>query len=239
MINTMELKTHMNPRPYTRREIFTLIKRQNPSFPYNSMTWILEKAEKDGVLFKTGLDSYSLKKDNRLDYIPNYSAAAKDVISFMENQFPELNFIVFETFLLNEFVNHMIAKNTIIVQIEKDLCQFTFDALNDKYTGKVLYNPSSEDLSRYWTENCIILENLVSEAPVKKEAPHEVCIEKLLVDCVSDRILTALTSSSELEYIYSDSISKYRVEATKLKRYSKRRNSWNKIEKLIKEVRND
>lgn len=233
------LRNLSDSRTYKRSEIFSFLDKSGVFVPDNSKTWFMEKAEREGVLFRVGTDSYSRIEDIRRVYIPMYSEKAVEVISFMDENYPELEYVLFESFLLNEFINHMIAQNTIILQIEKTLCQFVFEALNDKFPGKVLYNPSSEDLGRYRTDNCIVLERVVSEFPASKENPHYLTAEKLLVDCVSDRIIKDLISSSEILNIFDGMIGSYRVDESRIKRYAKRRNSWSEIEKYIKEIKND
>ena len=40
------------------------------------------------------------------------------MIETHEKQYPDLQFVVFESALFNEFLNHQIAQNTIYVQVE-------------------------------------------------------------------------------------------------------------------------
>ena len=41
-----------------------------------------------------------------------------------------VSFVVFESVLLNEFLNHQIAQNTIYIQVERDLSSYIFNVLN-------------------------------------------------------------------------------------------------------------
>ena len=200
---------------------------------YNSVGWIIDEGLKSNLLFKVGSDSYSRKKETRNTYSPRYSDFSKELLSKMEERFPELEYTLFETLLLNEFVNHLYAQNILVLQVEKDLCPFTFDFLNELFPGKVLYNPSSDDLGRYQSDNCIILENRISEAPFDKEHPHFITMEKLLVDTVSDKAIKELIPTSEVSNIYENAKLIYKSDLTKIKRYAKRRNAWTKVEALL------
>ena len=62
----------------------------------------------------------------------------------IEEQYPELDFRIFELVQLNEFVNHQIAHNVIFVSVESGLGAYVFDSLKERYTGKILLNPSVE-----------------------------------------------------------------------------------------------
>ena len=130
---------------FTRQALYNLFKENNKDLSYNSVGWIIDEGLKSNLLFKVGSDSYSRKKETRNTYSPRYSEFSKELLSKMEERFPELEYTLFETLLLNEFVNHLYAQNILVLQVEKDLCPFTFDFLNELFPGKVLYNPSSDD----------------------------------------------------------------------------------------------
>ena len=218
---------------FTRQALYNLFKENNKDLSYNSVGWIIDEGLKSNLLFKVGSDSYSRKKETRNTYSPRYSEFSKELLSKMEERFPELEYTLFETLLLNEFVNHLYAHNILVLQVEKDLCPFTFDFLNELFPGKVLYNPSSDDLGRYQSDNCIILENRISEAPFDKEHPHFITMEKLLVDTVSDKAFKELIPTSEVSNIYENAKLIYKSDLTKIKRYAKRRNAWTKVEALL------
>jgi len=218
---------------FTRQALYNLFKENNKDLSYNSVGWIIDEGLKSNLLFKVGSDSYSRKKETRNTYSPRYSEFSKELLSKMEERFPELEYTLFETLLLNEFVNHLYAQNILVLQVEKDLCPFTFDFLNELFPGKVLYNPSSDDLGRYQSDNCIILENRISEAPFDKEHPHFITMEKLLVDTVSDKAIKELIPTSEVSNIYENAKLIYKSDLTKIKRYAKRRNAWTKVEALL------
>lgn len=218
---------------FTRQALYNLFKENNKDLSYNSVGWIIDEGLKSNLLFKVGSDSYSRKKETRNTYSPRYSDFSKELLSKMEERFPELEYTLFETLLLNEFVNHLYAQNILVLQVEKDLCPFTFDFLNELFPGKVLYNPSSDDLGRYQSDNCIILENRISEAPFDKEHPHFITMEKLLVDTVSDKAIKELIPTSEVSNIYENAKLIYKSDLTKIKRYAKRRNAWTKVEPLL------
>ena len=218
---------------FTRQALYNLFKENNKDLSYNSVGWIIDEGLKSNLLFKVGSDSYSRKKETRNTYSPRYSEFSKELLSKMEERFPELEYTLFETLLLNEFVNHLYAHNILVLQVEKDLCPFTFDFLNELFPGKVLYNPSSDDLGRYQSDNCIILENRISEAPFDKEHPHFITMEKLLVDTVSDKAIKELIPTSEVSNIYENAKLIYKSDLTKIRRYAKRRNAWTKVEALL------
>lgn len=114
-----------------------------------------------------------------------------------------------------------------------------FDHLNNEYPGRVLLSPDKENLNRYWTSNYIIVERMISESPLYNEEPHKITIEKLMVDIVVDKIVSELFTHSEYELIFEEVFARYNIDSNKIKRYTKRRNAWEKVDAYMKEAKND
>ena len=101
---------------FTRQALYNLFKESKKDLSYNSVGWIIDEGLKANMLFKVGADSYSRNKENRSAYMPRYSDFSRELFSKLEECFPELEYTVFETLLLNEFVNHMYAQNVVVLQ---------------------------------------------------------------------------------------------------------------------------
>ena len=220
---------------YSRKELFDYFRREKPELTQNSFKWLISDYVKNNYLYKISSDTYSTVPSNKAVYKPVYSDETSKLIFDLAEFYPDVKFVVFESFLLNEFVNHQISQNTIVVMVEKEFHEFVFDHLNSEYPGRVLLSPDAENLNRYWTSDCIIVERMVSEAPLNTEDSHKISIEKFLVDIVADKILPELFTHSEYELIFEEAFERYNIDVKKLKRYANRRSSWNEISKYIKE----
>ena len=73
---------------------------------------------KSGELVHIGRDLYCLPKDDKYVYSHEYSDLANEVAQIMKEQYPLLDFCIFEKYQLNQFVNHLIARNTIFLSVE-------------------------------------------------------------------------------------------------------------------------
>lgn len=224
---------------FSRKELFNYFIQEKPELTQNSFKWLLADLIKNKCLYKISSDSYSTVPCSKDLYKPLYSDETTNLLLCLTEFYPEVKFVVFESFLLNEFVNHQISQNTIVVMVEKDLYEFVFDHLNSEYPGRVLLSPDKKTLNRYWTSNCIIVERMISESPLYNEDPHKITIEKLLVDIVADKIVPELFTHSEYELIFEEAFARYNIDLNKIKRYAKRRNAWEKISTYIEEVKND
>ena len=131
--------------------------------------------------------------------------------------------MVFESVLLNEFLNHQIAQNTIYVHVEKDVSSYIFDILQENNTGRVLYRPGIKDFDRYWKRDCVVVLDLISQSPLSQDRPHEITAEKMLVDIISEKSIAATFSPSEVPDVYENVMQSYQIDRRKMNRYAGRR----------------
>ena len=124
----------------------------------------------------------------------------------LEEQYPYLNFTIFEFVQMNDFVNHLVAHNVIFLSVESDIMEFVFDTLKEKYPGKVLINPTADIYHQYWSDNMIVIVKLITEAPKGQEKSWHTRLEKLLVDIMSEPLLLASISESEYPGVYMDAL---------------------------------
>lgn len=222
---------------YPRSSLFQALKGEKKDLSEITFRWTLYNLLSEQKIYKAGYDSYSIRKPaEKTVYTPCYSEEALKLMNDIEERYPNLTFVVFESVLLNEFLNHLIAQNTIHLQVEKDISSFIFDNLRDSY-DTVLYKPGIKVFDRYWKRNCIVILDLISQAPLSKENEHIITIEKLLVDLIADKTIAATFSPSELPSIYETAVKNYSIERQKMYRYAERRGKKSEVEKyLSKEV---
>ena len=142
-----------------------------------------------------------------------------------------MEFVVFEASLLNEFLNHQIANNTIFIQMEKDASLFIFDILKYEYDEKILYKPNAKEFDIYWSPDCIIILDLISQAPLSHDSPHKILLEKMLVDIIAEKSIAAIFSQSELPDLFTSAMENYQIDKRKLTRYAGRRGKSAEIKK--------
>lgn len=221
-------------KTYSRSALLNQLKRDNPSLSDNSFQWTIGKMVKSGKLIRIDHDKYVLSGENALPvYFPAYSGKALELMEKISKQFPYARFTVFETVLMNEFLNHLIAQNTIFLQVEKEASVFVFRFLQEERYQNAMYKPTKKEMSFYWTKDSIIVTDMISEAPLRSDSPHSICIEKLLVDMYCDKLISGAYSKAEYESVTEQVLRRYRVETTKLLRYARRRNKEKELAKII------
>lgn len=211
-------------RTYTRNELIEVFRKENVELNDSTFRWVLYDLLLNSRLFRVGYDEYTISEQRVLpEYRPFYTEDALKIKSLLEEKYPELSFVMFESVVLNEFLNQQIAQNTVYVQVEKDLSSYIFDTLKQELGGMVLYKPNRTEFSRYWTRGCIVVLELISQAPLSPAQPHEITMEKMLVDIIADKSIEATYSTAELPDVFRNVRRNYRVDVKKMNRYAGRR----------------
>lgn len=209
---------------YSHKELIDDLKALRPELSGSTYHWAVSSLVRSGQLTRCGYDAYAVQDGlPKKSYRPVYSDLSEELIAKISNQYPYMSFTVFETVLMNEFLNHLIAQNTVFLQVEKDSAIFVFHSLQECGYPNVLYRPTAGDFDLYWSRNVIVVTNLISEAPMRAGRPHDITLEKLLVDMVTDRIIAATYSPAELPDVFEEAQQQYGLDTVRLLRYARRR----------------
>ena len=191
-----------------------------------------------GEVMRVGRNAYCIAEKNVGHYRHEYSELAERVAAIVHEEYPVLEFSIFELIQLNEFVNHQLAHNVLFLSVEEGIGEFVFETLKEHFPGKVMLNPTPELYHQYWYEDMIVIGKLVTEAPKGHEQPWHTRLEKMLVDLVTEQILMKSISENEIPAILEDAFSRYAVDESCLFRYAKRRTAEKRLRTLIREKTN-
>ena len=217
-------------KTYTRASLLQCMHSTNPTLSMNSLQWAIGGMVKNGKLIHVGFDKYALPGAKALPhYTPVYSDTTRKLIAKIMHEYPYVQFVAFETVLMNEFLNHLIAQNTVFIQVDKETSIYVFRFLQDKGYQSLMYKPSKKDFDLYWSNGSIVITDLVSESPLSPNNPHSICIEKMLVDMYCDKLIRGTYSKGEFESVMEQALSRFYVERTRLLRYARRRNKESEI----------
>lgn len=219
---------------YTHDELVDRLRDTKPGLTGSGYHWAISSMAQDGLLTRKGRGEYSLSDGTPLQrYDPLYSDKANELMNLISNKYPYVLFTVFETVLMNDFLNQLIAQNTIFVQVEKESSIYVFQFLRENGYGNIMYRPGKKDFNLYWSKDCIVVSDLISETPVRSDKPHSVMLEKMLVDMCADKIIASTFSKSELPEVFEQARSRYMLDRTRMMRYARRRNREDEIKKYI------
>lgn len=194
----------------------------------------LQKALDSGEIIRKGWNHYTITK-NRKVYKHSYSGEAEDIADLIEANYYDVNFQVFEMTQLNQFMNHLVAHNTIFVAVEHELVEFVFDTLNEKYPGRVMLKPSLEMYYRYFQDDEIVVTRLPSETPKGIDKPWHARIEKILVDVLTDKLIGGIVPDGEKAAIVEGAYHDFIIDERTMMRYAKRKGAVGKMVDALNE----
>ena len=222
-------------KSFSRQEFFQVFRENGFKAGEESLKKRLQKMLNAGAIMRVGRNAYCVPEKGMSQYEYQYSNISNDVARIIKETYPYLEFLIFELFQLNEFVNHQLAHNIIFVSVESAIMDFIFDTLKESYPGKVLVNPTPEVFHQYWVDNMIVVTKIITESPKGYKHNWHTRIEGILVDLMSAPLLQESISKSEYAAVFEDAFTRYVVDESCLFRYAKRRAADKKIKRFIKE----
>jgi hypothetical protein len=235
-MNNNELIKNITEDKYIdKSSIIKAARTINPDFSEKSIYWLLDQLMDSGLLIRVGRNKYVINKDGRIlkQYKYQYSDKMQKIVSALETEFPLINFQAWESIQYNYFVNHQIAHNTLFVEVENQLENSVYEYLKDRFNSNVLLKPDINLYNLYVSDETIIVLNLITEAPANKNNKHGILLEKLLVDMMTNKLITMFVSKSEYTNVFENAFNMYCIDETKLFRYAKRRNADKRIFEYI------
>lgn len=235
MNKTLEHKIHYyfgNNKKLTKTEFVLAIKKDFPSWSGNTINMYLSQLKKDGIIHNPSRGIYELGSSE--SFKPPITPTLRKFYNKIHKQYPFVNCCVWNTSWINDLMRHQPFKTYTVIEVEKEAAEQIFNSFNENLKN-IFLNPDSEIFERYisYTDEAIIVKNLISEAPIEKADKIIVpTLEKLLVDMLVDTQLFA-AQQGEIDFIFRTALEKYPINRLKMKRYAMRRNRESELENII------
>ena len=219
---------------YSHKELLDELRTMKPDLSESTYHWSISSLVREGKLRRLGYDAYSCSDSfPKKEYHPLYSDLSLELINLINGKYPHVMFTVFETVMMNEFLNHLIAQNTVFIQAEKECSIFVFRFLQEKGYQNLMYKPGINDFDLYWSRDGIVVTDLISEAPLRTDEPHTIMLEKMLVDMIADKLISVTYSKAELPDVLEQAQSRYYLDRIRLFRYARRRNREKELKQYL------
>jgi len=189
-----------------------------------------------GILQRISRGKFSLGKGRK--YLPEISSVTKSVFKKLKAEFPYASFCVWNTSVLNEFMQHQPGRYFLLVETDKEITNSVFYFLRE-IKKSVFIEPTKDILEKYIVneKEVVVIKSLISEAPTQNINEVETAtIEKMLVDIFCDDVIFSAQQGTEKRIIFKEAFTKYTINQSKMLRYADRRRKKEQLIQFIKEI---
>lgn len=216
---------------FTKKDVEDNFNKQGLFISSSSLNIKIFRWRKKGLIHDVAKGKYVI--NNKLKFTPTFDKFIDKVHKLYISKFEDIDYCIWSTSWLANFMNHVPFQYFYVLEIEKDVCESAFYYLKDEGIN-VYYEVDSKQIEKYILPevDSIIIRPLITRSPCKKqEEISYASIEKILVDIFCDVDIYYLYSGNELEWIYKNIIKTFNINFSTLLNYAERR----KRDQYIKE----
>lgn len=219
-----ELRDHFSTMDHFQTSDLMEFYRNFEESPKKStINWRVYSLVNKGILKRIGRGVFKLGESKSFNSV--ISQELKTLYKQVQNEFPYIEFCVWNTSLLNKFMLHQPFNFVTLVETEREVTESVFHFLKEQTTS-VFLNPDRETIQNYVSDrnDAIIIKPLISESPLQED--DEVItptLEKILVDLFCDTDLFGTYQGVERSRIFEEAFSRYTINEKMMLRYADRR----------------
>lgn len=238
------MKRHFKSRTvFETQDIAAFYEQNEKDIKQTTVNWRVHTLIQSGVLQRIGKGKFIFGKGR--NYVPEVSSATTSFFKRLKAEFPYTNLCVWNTSVLNEFMQHQPNRSYVLVETDKETTNSIFyflrDADNYRKKKPVFVEPTTDILEKYIVneKEIFIVKPLVSEAPTQNINNVETAtIEKMLVDIFCDDVIFSAQQGAEMRTIFKNAFDKYTINQSKMLRYADRRRKKEELNKFAKTISN-
>lgn len=217
-------------------DLYKFCQSEEPSIKKTTVNWRIYELVQNGILQRIGKGKFVV--GTSILYMPEMSSIEKRLNDAIRHEFPFVQYCVWHTSRLNEFLQHQTSFQCAVGEVEKEAVDSVYYAIKDRFD--ITYKNPSRELAEdilASQKNSVVIKTLISEAPLQtvQNIPTS-SLEKLLVDLYCDKKLFYFVKGNELANVFRNAFDKYTINQSKLLRYADRRQKKIKIDELIKSI---
>jgi len=210
---------------FTRAELFELISKYDPELNNRTIGWRVFDLKKKNIIHSVGRGIYKIS--DKLNYAPLPDEEIRKISDYLNKEFYNLEYVIWNSSWLNEFSIHQTFNNFMILEVASDIIESVYFKLLKLGLKEVFMKPGRDDI--YYkvlqADKPLIIKALITRSPNQKvNKIHFPSIEKIIVDIYTDVNIFYMYQGNELETIMQSIFDKYNVNTAKMMNYAKRRN---------------
>ena len=214
------IKTKYNNEVITKSDIATTFSEIGMDLTDTGLRQEIHKLIKKGILQSTRRGVYSLNVKD--DYSPVIDYFINKVRTLFIKNYSEINYCIWSTHWLNDFMIHQPFHWFYIFETEADMLESAFNLFKSNGLNAFI-NPDKSVLENYVTEEkrSIVIRKITSRSPLKAVQNNKVpTLEKILVDTFCDKDLFYFYHGNELTNIFRFADDRFKINYSLLLRYA-------------------
>jgi hypothetical protein len=233
------LKNHFKSKAvFETKDIVEFYEQFEKDIKPTTLNWRVYTLIQEGVLQRIGRGNFKLGEGRK--FIPEISLVTKSIFKKLKAEFPYANFCVWNTSVLNEFMQHQPNRFFLLVETDKETTNSVFYFLRE-IKKSVFIEPTNDILEKYVVNDkeVVVIKSLISEAPTQNISEVETAtIEKMLVDIFCDDVILSAQQGAEKRTIFKEAFTKYTINQSKMLRYADRRRKKEELKQFVITISN-
>src|SRR5690606_4123368 len=145
--NTIKLKKHFKSKSvFETQDIAAFYEQTERNRKSTTINWRIYSLAQEGVLQRIGRGKFTLGEGK--NYIPESSSTTKNIFKKLKAEFPYTNICMWNTSVLNEFMQHQPHQFFTLVETDKETTDSVFYFLRE-IKKSVFIEPTSDILEKY------------------------------------------------------------------------------------------
>ena len=200
-----------------------------------TVSWYLTKLTESRQLRRIGHGLYA--KPTKQEFVIIPTDEDRTLHDELKRLWPFANFCIYNGSVISPLQHHLAANNITYIETEREATSAVFNHLRDD--GRTAYLRPTRDLIYNYidlSQPAIFVKPLITESPtLQNEGVMVPTLEKLLVDLQKDQDFFYLQEAEGLN-IFSNALSLYTINESRLLRYASRRGIRKEIETIIQSI---
>src|SRR5258708_11431771 len=217
--------SHPDKDHISRQQLYQYFLNVEGELSTSTLGWRIHELKQKNIIQEVQTGWYTLTV--KPVYTPNPDFRMKKIDKLLTDKYPDISHCSWNIDWLNELTVHQFTRDTLIVEVERDLVESVGYTLSDNGFRNVLWMIRGSYLS--FAQAPIFLLPLISRAPLQQVAIGKgkavTCptLEKILVDIYEDYKIFHFVQGAEMEKIINHALQRYAINWTTLFGYAKRR----------------
>ena len=211
---------------FSRQSLKQFYHQFEPTLKETTFRWMLYELKSRRLIEAVDRGVFTLHAGSELpEYAPAISKPLETLYKKLMAQFPFADICIWETSLLNEFLQHQVARVLTVVEAEAAVTESLFHFLKEKHQ-QVFLAPSRQEFEYYVysSPGSIVIKKLVSQSPLLTHNGIRVPkLEKLLVDLFAEPDFFYPYQGNERTTLFCNAFTRYKLSPKTIFRYAQRR----------------